>query len=129
MSKTMQVRTPSVVLLEDVREILRNALSLINRPWTWTKRAEALDADGQECGAVDEQACAFCSIGAIAAAAPDWDRERPLRYAAYELLAKSAGRQAGDCDALSFVAQWNDDDQRLHGEVVTAFTKAIEGDI
>ena len=102
--------------LTQALDILRKARDLIAKPKNWTKHVAARNARGCPVPPESPQACAWCTIGATAAA--DRDSESlEARQLAQSMLKESRG--------LSFIVDWNDDEGTVHGDVLAAFDDAI----
>ena len=80
----------------------------------WTQGCMAIDIDNKSVNPSSKEAVAFCSLGAIKAAYPDFSKG--------ELTAITAKLYAL-IDHLS-IALWNDHPDRKQEEVVAAFEKA-----
>lgn len=55
-------------MISDVKDILENALNILDDESHWTKRSSARDADDRPVDVISEEAVSFCLIGAISRA-------------------------------------------------------------
>jgi len=93
-------------------EVLRGARAKIAQGWC--QGASARDADGQLTGVTQPDACCWCAIGAVYAAAP---LEPDSGDAAFEYLARVTPGH--------LIGTWNDDPSRTQAEVLALFDRAI----
>lgn len=103
-------------------EILRAARKLIEQPEAWTQEMFALNADGIAENPGSNEACKWCSIGAVIAASGstvhhDWETLPGMA-----LLATKGMHVA----KVGNIAKWNDTPGRRHSTVLRAFDRAIE---
>lgn len=102
-------------------ELLQQAKLLIATPETWTTRSYAKDNEGNSCSDLDEDACSFCSSGAI---------NRASRNAGSFLFNKAEHHlqtvtrdKVGDNINCSYLAY---NDRHTHAEVMELWDQAIE---
>jgi hypothetical protein len=117
------------------KQILIEAKALIANPENWCQGDYARDSDGLPTGALDEDACCRCSLGAVGCAAgvdpngfvPDLATTiRLLDAAALELV-----KRQHPLAAFVSIVELNDGEERVpdmneHQAVMAAFDLAIE---
>ena len=101
-----------------MREVLIGARWLISDPARWTKRSYARDRNDQPCDLKGTEACSWCAVGAIhAAAAIFTDGGKVLGGAAVASFAKTNFLFSGIGDH---------NDWASHAKVLTWFDNAIK---
>lgn len=95
-----------------VEDVLKKALKKISKPENWTKNAAARDAKGVFVLVEDDSAVCWCSLGAVWSAT----KNEQAHLTAERVLEDVIG---GD------IAEFNDDSDRQHEDVVSVFKKAI----
>ncbi len=113
-------------------EVLRAARKLISLPSRWVKRWEAADVDGNQTTATEDDACAFCSLGALLRVTGSVDSflyDASIARLAHAMYAPGLNRgripadvSTPDCAVVSF----NDSYFTTHGDVIAAFDDAIQ---
>lgn len=99
-------------------EVLRKAKELISDPEHWCKDDNSLDVNGKYVTADSPHAHSFCIYGAISKYDPDGHEEYFYCYPKVKDFLASKG--------LPFVAQFNDDEDTTHEDVMKFFDIAIE---
>lgn len=94
-------------------EVLRKARALIDKPESWTQGAYARTADGKDLPPKDEQACAWCILGAVHQVADGGG----VSVDAIETLVKALPT------ATAHLPNFND--THTHAEVLSLFDRAI----
>lgn len=111
----------------DIVGYLNRVISLIEKPGNWTTRSYARNAAGIPTVVHDDDACSFCSTGAMRRAiGPAGDRlvsgnPDPIEFqwveAAITIVAKD--------DGFSHITGWNDSLSTDHTRVINAFRTAL----
>lgn len=94
-------------------ELLIAAREKIAKPEHWTQKSSARRLDGTQTIANDQQACAWCALGAI------WcfeDVHSPAEY----FLCKARG-----WTGWVFVADFNDNSETTHADILKLYDDAI----
>ena len=100
--------------------ILKQAKSLIANPQNWVMGAEAVDSYGFETCPINDDACSFCLIGALAAAS--WKvTNRRYHDGATQYLERAVSELQGGYDNIPHF-----NDSHRHDDVMTALDRAIE---
>ncbi len=95
-------------------EALVKARELLSDPAHWARGVMARNAEGDEVWAGADTATCWCAMGALGRVCPSIEARGP----ALHLLALSVG----DCD----IADFNDDSDTTHANLMAAFDHAIE---
>jgi hypothetical protein len=98
-------------------ELLEAAKAKIDTPENWCKGDYAKTKKGNPIHSLAEQACQWCSLGALVAVTSSSSQTVSLRCKAIDLLFDVVGR-----DVVAF----NDDPKTTHADVLAAFDRAIE---
>lgn len=96
----------------NTKNVLIKARDLLKDEARWTQDAFARNPGGRSVHSKAEDACAWCSVGAVrqVSAFEEWDD-------AESALTKAAGM---------VITAYNDDQYRTHDEVLRVFDKAIQ---
>lgn len=99
------------------RDVIDHALNLLQHPNRWCQGDYALTDDGTPCEPTAPEARQWCLLGAIERGAAAYGLDhRPaiafLRHAAYP------GQRGAK------IADWNDDPERTHSQVITLLRNA-----
>ncbi len=116
--------------VEEGRELLSNALTLIESKDSWCQVYEALDATDRSVSASSVEAQSWCATGALLKAGSDYNT--PPMIAALlalcsvigdEAAISAAGQEKSSQSLDASVQDWND--SHRHGAVVRGFQRAI----
>jgi hypothetical protein len=118
MSPAAALAEPAAVEAIDVLHRMRARLE---SPSAWVQGSLARGTDGRSCKALDDRACAWCLIGAIAVELRDTPWGDPRGVA--QELAVTVGLPALTLGLT--LAGWNDDPRRTHDEVLDAIDETI----
>jgi len=95
-------------------EALTAARERISTPERWTQGAEARDAEGNSVEPWGAKAVRWCMIGAIQHVS------LIIIFRPFTLLVRAIG------DPLADIAEWQDNPERTHTDVLATFDRAIE---
>lgn len=106
--------------------ILRGAAERLSTPECWARGDYAFDAAGNLAGPCSKEAVSWCSIGAIRVAGDRADGMARYDARGYLYRAVTSANDYDAADGDELIADWNDEDQRRHSDVLEKFRKAIE---
>lgn len=95
-------------------QVLKGARELLSDESKWAKGFFAFDKDGERCGACSPEACKFCLIGAMRKVA---GRDTSVTVNCLTEIYNYLGH--------NLAADWNDDADRKHSEVIDLLNKTI----
>lgn len=104
-------------------EILKAGKALIESPKNWTQRRYARNAQGEMVAYESENACKFCSVGAVKRAAFDLDGLDGDSFQAETALNKALDHMSGWPTGVIY---YNDYHMRKHAEILHLFDRAIQ---
>ena len=100
-------------------QVLITARAILSSPSSWTKEVWARDEDAQPVAAADSTATSFCAYGALCRAQFILKDPIPLVLRPVQLLSYLNFGSYGE------LADWNDDPNRTHAEVLARLDAAI----
>jgi hypothetical protein len=116
--------------------VYKEAREILSDPSRWTKGALARNSDGVITRVGDDDACTFCTLGAIQRAAIKLEivsgdigfvYQHPSESLARPILeVRNAPSGLSHDDKIEFVTDFNDDKHTEHKDVLAMFDKVVE---
>lgn len=116
------------VTRHDQIEALVEAKRLISSKESWTQGEFARDSDGQVCSPYSKDAVCWCAQGAINAACEKVFNGKMELSSLYHAMARNnLGHVVNQTNSgWVYLDEYNDDPETTHGDVIKAFSEAIE---
>ena len=107
--------------MDQIKDLLRRAKALIDKPERWTKGTDKRGARGQVLSSSERgnAVCSRCAASAIFESSADINQAKEAR----SLLRAAIERHTGH--SPFWLCVWNDAEERTHGQVMQAFDWAI----
>ena len=110
-------------------QILEIATDLVEKGWI--KNCYAMDDENNECSQYLDEACKFCALGALDCATDKVNGNIqlvPVQMLAQAIMDGNLSRSYLVRHKADWtgIADWNDDPDTTHSDVVTAFQAAVE---